>query len=102
MDRNTVRGRKTGWATMLKVIAGVSGVALLAGILVVIPGMTPVVQANTYSVKGDRLDMHSYGAACSERAWPYFEASCLRNTTTATRQATTVRLVTTDRLAAAH
>jgi hypothetical protein len=53
-----------------------------------------------YSIKGDRLDVRPHGAACSERAWPYFEASCLRNTNSPIRQARPVRLVTTDRLAA--
>jgi hypothetical protein len=85
---------------MLKLIAAVSVAALLAGILVLIPGMTPVVQAHMYSIKGDRLDVRPHGAACSERAWPYFEASCLRNTNSPIRQAHAVRLVTTDRLAA--
>jgi hypothetical protein len=85
---------------MLKLIAAVCVAALLAGILVFIPGMTSVVQAHIYSIKGDRLDVRPHGAACSERAWPYFEASCLRNTNTPTRQAHPVRLVTADRVAA--
>lgn len=89
-------------AAMLKVIAAVCGVAALAGILVLIPGLTPVVQAHMYSIKGDRLDVHSYGTACSERAWPYFEPSCLRNTNSAIRQARVVRVVTTDRLGGAR
>jgi hypothetical protein len=59
--------------------------------------MTSVVQAHMYSAKGDRLDAHPYGNACSERAWPYFEASCLRNTASATRQARVIRIVGTDR-----
>ncbi|HEY1541294.1 MAG TPA: hypothetical protein VGG01_02700 [Xanthobacteraceae bacterium] len=84
---------------MLKVIAAVCGVAVLAGALVLIPGMTPVVQAHMYSIKGDRLDVHAYGTACSERAWPYFEPSCLRNTNSPIRQARVVRVIGTDRLA---
>jgi len=95
-------GRKTGAGIMFKLIAAGCVAAWLACILVVIPGMAQVVQADTYSVKGDRLDARPHGTACSERAWPYFEASCLRDTNATTRQAHKVRLVTTDRLAAAQ
>jgi hypothetical protein len=91
-----------GVGIMLKLIAAVSGAALLATTLVFIPGATSVVQAHMYSVKGDRLDLHAYGSACSERSWPYFEASCLRNTNSPTRQAPVVRIVGTDRLAGAR
>jgi hypothetical protein len=87
---------------MLKLIAAVSVAAWLAGILVLVPGMTSAVQAHMYSTKGDRLGARPHGNACSERAWPYFEASCLRNTNSTTRQAREVRVVTADRLAHAH
>src|SRR6202158_720338 len=46
--------------------------------------------------KGDRLDIRSYGPGCSERGWPYYEASCIRGS--ANTQAKPVRVVTTDRL----
>jgi hypothetical protein len=87
---------------MLKLIAAVSGAALLACLLVLIPGATSAVQAHMYSAKSDRLDLHTYGTACSQRSWPYFEASCLRNTTSPTREARVVRVVSTDRLADAQ
>ena len=47
--------------------------------------------------KGDRLDIRPIGAACSEQAWPNFEASCLRTagTKTAVRAA---RPVAVDRV----
>ena len=102
MDRRNGPRAQHGVAAMLKMIAAVSGVAALVGILVLIPGMTPVVQAHMYSIKGDRLDVHTYGTACSERAWPYFEPSCLRNTHSPIRQAPVVRVVSTDRLAGAR
>jgi hypothetical protein len=91
-----------GVVVMLKLIAAVSGAGLLASVLVLIPGVTSAVQAHMYSVKGDRLDVRPFGSACSERAWPYFEASCLRNTNSPTRQARVVRIVSTDRLAGAQ
>ena len=39
------------------------------------------VQARTPQpvTKGDRLDIHPLGAACSQRAWPYYEDACLRD-----------------------
>lgn len=102
MDRRNGPQAQDGVAHMFKLIAALSVAAWLAGVLIVVPGMTSAVQAHMYSVKGDRLDLHAYGTACSERTWPYFEASCLRNTNSPTHQARTVRLVTTDRLAGAQ
>ncbi len=83
---------------MIKAIAILTGSALLAGLLVAIPSMATTVQANMYAIKGDRLDVHTYGTACSQRGWPYFETSCLRNTNSPTRQARVVRMVGTDHL----
>ena len=97
-----VRQAQDRVAVMLKVIAAVSVAAALAGILVLIPGMTPTVQAHMYSIKGDRLDLRTYGTACSQHAWPYFESSCLRNANSPTREARVVRIVSTDRLAHAQ
>ncbi|HUI97974.1 MAG TPA: hypothetical protein VLX44_19605 [Xanthobacteraceae bacterium] len=76
----------------------VAAAALLAGAAVMIPGLSPV-QAHIMGSKGDRLDLRPYGTACSERGWPYFETSCLRDTASPTRQARTVRIVGTDRVA---
>ena len=47
--------------------------------------------------KGDRLDIKPYGAECSQAVWPYYEASCLKNTVGASRAARSVRVVSTDR-----
>jgi hypothetical protein len=52
------------------------------------------------AAKGDRLDLKTYGGACSERAWPHFETTCLRDIASLTREARPVRVVTTDRLPA--
>ena len=85
---------------MFKIFAAVCGAALLAGAVVVVPGMTPKVEAHMLSAKGDRLDLKTYGSACSERGWPYYETSCLRDAGSPTRQARSVRMVSTDRLPA--
>jgi hypothetical protein len=83
---------------MLKIFAAVFGAALLAGAVVLVPGLTPKVEAHMLSTKGDRLDLKTYGTACSQRGWPYYETSCLRDATSPTRQARTVRMVTIDRV----
>jgi hypothetical protein len=85
---------------MTKILAAVFAAATLAGIAVMIPGLTPQVEAHMYAVaKGDRLDARTYGAACSQRGWPYFETACLRDTSNPTRQARQVRVVGAERLA---
>jgi len=61
--------------------------------------VSPKVEAHTYAVKAEPVDVRTYGAACSERGWPYFETNCLRDTSNPTRQARPVRVVGTDRLA---
>jgi hypothetical protein len=97
-------GRWTGSAAhnrvviMIKILAAVAGGALLSGAIVLLPGMTTIDSAATargYG-KSDRLDIRSYGPGCSERGWPYYEASCIRGS--ANTEAKRVRVVTTDRL----
>jgi hypothetical protein len=73
-----------------------------AAAVLTLPGFSPEVEAGTPApvVKGDRLDIRPLGAACSQQAWPYYEANCLRDRKQATGQVRQVRLITTDRLAA--
>ena len=85
---------------MIKLVAAISAAALLAGLTVtVVSGLSSNVEAHMLPTKGDRLDLKTYGAACSTRAWPHFETTCLRDTTSPTREARVIRFVTTDRLA---
>jgi hypothetical protein len=103
---------------MIKIAAAVSGAALLAGAIVLLPGMTPMVAAGpslnvaalnatpldagpapsrvNLQTKGDRLDILIIGPGCSEQAWPYYEPSCIRGDSARKP----VRIVTTDRLPA--
>jgi hypothetical protein len=90
---------------MIKILAAVGGAALLAGIIVLLPGMTPidpVVAAQAYgkieSGKTDRVDIRNYGPGCTERGWPYYEPNCLR--TSENNEVKRVRVVTADRLPA--
>lgn len=85
---------------MYKIFAAIVAAAILAAVAVMMPGMTVKVEASTpkAATKGDRLDLKNYGTACSQRGWPYFETNCLRDLASPTRQAKSVRLVSTDRL----
>jgi len=57
-------------------IFGMSGVAVLA-----LPGFAPQVEANetVALAKGDRLPVGPVHGICSQRTWPNFAASCLRD-----------------------
>ena len=90
-------GSRDRGATLIKILATIAGGALLAGAIVLLPGMTvdPAAAALAYG-KSDRLDAGSYGSACSERGWPYYEPACIRRAASA--EAKPVRVVTTDRL----
>jgi hypothetical protein len=88
---------------MIKALSAVSIAALVAAALTVLPGFAPQVEASVPQAlaKGDRLDIHSVGPNCSQKAWPNFEASCLRVAGTKTNANTIAvreaRLVTADR-----
>src|SRR3981189_2876102 len=99
MDRITVQGREPGVGVMTKFFAASFAAALLAGLTVtVVPGLSSKVEAHSMAAKGDRLDLKTYGGACSARAWPHFETTCLRDTASPTREAPPVPLLSTDRL----
>jgi hypothetical protein len=83
---------------MIKAFSAIAIAAFVAAALTVLPGFAPQVEASVPQAlaKGDRLDIHSVGSSCSQKAWPNFEASCLRvaGSKTKIREA---RLVTADR-----
>jgi hypothetical protein len=83
---------------MIKALSAIAIAAFVAAALTLLPGFAPQVEASVPHAlaKGDRLDIRPIGRDCSQRAWPNFEASCLRvaGSRTIIRQA---RLVTADR-----
>jgi len=83
---------------MIKAFSAIAIAAFVAASLAILPGFAPKVEASVplALAKGDRLDIHTVGPSCSQRAWPNFEASCLRiaGSKTLIREA---RLVTADR-----
>jgi hypothetical protein len=83
-----------------RTLSAIAAAALGAAVMMALPGFSPAVEAGTSApiAKTDRLDYRPLGSACTEQAWPYYGANCLRDGTKAAGQARTVRLVTTDRL----
>jgi len=81
--------------TTITAIASILVSAAIA-LLVVLPGS---VEARTPQpvLKGDRLDLRPLGPACSQRAWPYYEDTCLRDRTQPRGEARPIRLVSADR-----
>jgi hypothetical protein len=86
-------------------ISAVALAGLLAGGATFFLNFTnPVVaSAPIHSGKGDRLDIRPLGSQCSEQAWPYFEAGCLRDPRAALGKArSAARIVTADRISLAR
>jgi hypothetical protein len=83
---------------MIKLGAVVLVASFVAGLAVTAPVVTPQVEARAYAVKSDRVEVRNYGPACSDRGWPYFEISCLRDSNSPTHEARKVRMVGTDRV----
>jgi len=90
---------KTGMGVMLKTIYAIAAAAIVAGAFVAFLSLAMQVQANAHvpDAKGDRADARPLAADCSQRAWPYFEAACLRDTRNPYGQARSVRIITANR-----
>jgi hypothetical protein len=94
---------------MIKFAITIGAAAMLAGFLTIVPtpgveagtpniATAPKVEAPLQSAKSDRLPVAT-GAACSQRAWPYYDQACLADFDTRfSGEPRKVRLVTTDRL----
>jgi hypothetical protein len=83
---------------MIKALSAIAIAAFIAAALTILPGFAPQVEASVPQAlaKADRLNINTVGPSCSQKAWPNFEASCLRvaGTKTMIKEA---RLVTADR-----
>lgn len=95
--------RNQGELIMLiyKALSAVAAAAFGAALVMALPGFSPAVEAgNTNPVaKSDRMDYRPIGSDCTQQAWPYYGANCLRDDSQAAGQARIVRIVSTDRLA---
>jgi hypothetical protein len=85
----------------VKILSGLAAMAMGAAVVLALPGFSPEADASTPKVtKGDRLDFRPIGKDCSQQAWPYYEAGCLRDRKQVAGKVSTVRVVTTDRVQA--
>lgn len=85
-----------------KALSAVAAAAVGAAVVVALPGFSPEVEARTPApvVETGRLDIQPAAApaSCSEQAWPYLAADCLRRDRP-NNQSRQVRMITTDRIA---
>lgn len=89
---------------MLKAIYAVFASAVVAGSFIAALDISAEVEArgSAPGAKGDRADARPLAGMCSAHAWPYFEATCLRDTRNPFGQAQGARLVSLDDLASAR
>jgi hypothetical protein len=82
-----------------RALSAVIAAAAIAGALTVLPGASEKVSASTplNSGKGDRLDYRAVGPDCSQLAWPFYEATCVKDRRQAMNQAKAARIVTAER-----
>jgi hypothetical protein len=87
---------------MRKAIYAVVASAMFAGSFFVALSLSAGVEArgSAPGAKADRADARPLAGDCSAKAWPYFEASCLRDTRNPFGQAQDARRVSFDRTAA--
>jgi hypothetical protein len=80
---------------MLKTVYAIVAAAIIAACLVLAPSLSPQVEAGAPSATGksDRADARPLAGECSEKAWPYMEATCLRDTRNPQGLAREVRFV---------
>ncbi len=83
---------------MVKTLYAIIAAAVVAACLVLSPSLSPTVEAGAPAASGksDRADTRPLGMECSQRAWPYYETSCLRDTANRLAQPREVRLIGMD------
>lgn len=81
---------------MLKTVYAIAAAAIAAACFVAFPSLSYQVEANglSASAKTDRADIRPLGTDCSQNAWPYFEAACLRDARNPLVAVREVRIVT--------
>jgi hypothetical protein len=83
-----------------RTVSAVAAAAIIAGAITVLHGANDKVVASAplHGGKGDRIDIRATGLNCSEQAWPYYEASCVKDRRHPMSQAKPARTVTVDRV----
>ena len=84
---------------MNKTAYAIVAAAGIAAAFVAFPSLSPQVEARSVvqGAKADRADTRPLANQCSQYGWPYFEATCMRDTRIAYGEARPVRLVSSDR-----
>jgi hypothetical protein len=84
---------------MLKTFYAIVAAAIIAACLTLSPTLSPQVEAGAPAANGksDRADTRPLGKDCSQHAWPYYEATCLRDTSNRLAEPREVRFVPMDR-----
>lgn len=95
-----VKGCGTGVHVMIKTVYAIAIAAIVAAGFVAFPSLSLQVLASSpvAGAKGDRADIRPLGTDCSENAWPYFEAACLRDARHPLQEPAQVRIISTDSL----
>ncbi len=88
---------------MLRTAYAIVAAAIVSAAFLAFLSLSMNLEANAHvpGVKGDRADTRPLAVHCSQHAWPYFEASCLRDSSKPFGQTPDVRLTSTDRTALA-
>ena len=74
--------------------------AVIVGGATALSGASEKTPVTVVISKTDRLDARFTGLDCSQQAWPYYEASCVKDRREATSQAKPARIVNADRVPA--
>jgi hypothetical protein len=85
---------------IFRILSGIGAIAFGAAVVLAFPGFSPEVEARTpvQVVQTDGTSARPALRDCTQQAWPYYEANCLRNSAQPNAKPRTVRLVTTDRI----
>jgi hypothetical protein len=89
---------------MLKAVYAIAVALVAAACFVAFPSLSFQVQARSsvLSARGDRADRRPLGTDCGQKAWPYFDAACLRDARNPLVTPHEARLIAMDRTAASN
>jgi len=84
---------------MINTFYAIAAAAIVAAGLVTFPSLSPQVEARAPALSGksDRADTRVLAADCSQSAWPYYEAACLRDARNPLSEARPARFIAVDR-----
>jgi hypothetical protein len=80
---------------MINTTYAIAVAAIAAALFVAFPSLSPQVGAVApiAGAKGDRADIRPLGVDCGEKAWPYFDAACMRDPRIPLAQPRDIRII---------